>query len=113
MMLVHPHAVIAMDALVAADHGKHDAAIRLLTSTHPQMMLEVCLRGGAIFCAKDGPLSKELKRWQALSVFAMLLAVKRTQSEQVAGRFSDVLREVTSDFVRLEFEFYEVEDPSL
>jgi ankyrin repeat protein len=107
LMLAHPGAVVTKDALVAADRENDDVAIRLLTAAHPQVMLEMC-RDGAIACNPDGPLQKELKRWEAVSAFTMLLAVKRTQSEQVAGRLSDFCREVVADYTRFEFEVCEV-----
>ena len=49
-------------------------------------------------CKEDGPLCEELKRWEVRSAFVLLLAVKRTQSNRVAGRLSDVLREAMEGF---------------
>jgi hypothetical protein len=92
LMLAHPRAVITKDALCAADRGSHDAAIRLLTAAQPQDIR---------------PLLK-VETLGSPSTFIMLLAVKRTQSEQVAGRLSDVLREVVSEFARFEFEVCDV-----
>jgi ankyrin repeat protein len=48
----------------------------------------------------EGPLRDELDKWERRAAMTLLLAAKRTQSDVVAARVSDVFREVLEGFAR-------------
>jgi hypothetical protein len=100
VMIAHPRAVVTMEAFAATDHGNYDSTISLLTSHMPQVLVEG-LAPRLSDCVWG--IWSSFNRIEALgSLFNsnMLMAVKRTKSAQVAGRLSDVLREVLSDYAR-------------
>jgi hypothetical protein len=91
-LLEHPAVVVTESALsVAAAHGD-EHVILLLSSKQPQLMLP--LFRGEVRCVASHPLRTEVKEWEERSASTLLLALKRTQSSQVAPRVSDVWRDV-------------------
>jgi hypothetical protein len=107
LLLEHPAVAVTASILAVADTAGHASVITLLLSTGLQSMTRLCRM--EVRCRVDGPLLYELKKWERRSAFTMLLALKRTQSSQVAARLSDVLRDVFQFYTR----FYVVEVEAL
>jgi ankyrin repeat protein len=98
LLLEHPAVVVTKSALIAADAEGHAGIVLLLLSKQPQVLSQLCR--GEVTCVAAGPLTQELKQWEARSALMLLLALKRTQSSQAAARVSDVLRDVSELYSR-------------
>jgi hypothetical protein len=94
----HPAVVVTKSVLSAADAAGQAGVVALLLSKQSQVMNQLC--HGEVVCVAAGPLLRELKQWEARSAFTMLLALKRTQTSQVAARVSDVLRDACELYAR-------------
>jgi hypothetical protein len=95
LLMANPRAVVTETELMAADIGGA-AVVKLLVDAQPQALLRLFKR--AVECREHGPLRRALKRCEARSAMTLLLCVKRRQTDVVAARVADVLREVLSEF---------------
>jgi hypothetical protein len=103
LLLADPRVDVAPELLFAADERTADVnneelVISMYLAARPQLISYLC--HGFVVCYWDDALRRVLDLWEARSVMTLLLSIKRTQTPRVAGRLSDVLREVLSKFTK-------------
>jgi ankyrin repeat protein len=99
MLMSRPGVVVTKGALVVADKNDRMSVIDIFIAEQPRVVWVLCSDGG-IVCKRDGVLRVALDRWETRTALNLLLCVKRTHTRNVAGRMSDVLREVLSRFTK-------------
>jgi hypothetical protein len=98
LLLADPR--VARQQLIISDCTGNKRALDQLVAEQPQVIIR--LFQGQIECTENGPLVKELLRWEARSTWTLLLSVKRNFGLTVAARVNDVLRELCYEWTRFD-----------